>query len=247
MKVNKWTNFNLFSLFSKLIPDSDCYLCLQPVKPTINQSTLLCQYCHERLPCLPPGCPVCAMPLPGINQSMCGDCLNNAPAFNKMLVAFHYQPPVTELITSLKFHAFHAVAPMLCEYLLASIRKHYTEEGMPTAVIPVPLHSARIRKRGFNQAQVIASMIARQLSIPILHNNAKRIRATSPQTSLNATMRAKNIAGAFRVTPTGQRVVAIVDDVVTTGSTVNELSRELIKSGCEQVHVWTLARAFSIH
>jgi len=114
---------------------------------------------------------------------------------------------------------------------------------MPEIIIPVPLHRTRLRERGFNQALEIARPIARSLSIPVDYKSCERVRKTSAQSLLPAAERRKNIKGAFRVTrPIAARHVAILDDVMTTGHTVQELAATLRKAGVERIDVWVVAR-----
>ena len=116
----------------------------------------------------------------------------------------------------------------------------------PERIIPVPLHAQRISQRGFNQAAELARYLSRALAIPIAINAVTRVRQTSPQTGLPENSRRKNVRGAFHArADVYGRHVAIVDDVVTTGSTVSELALTLKRSGAKRVDVWALARTRS--
>jgi len=125
--------------------------------------------------------------------------------------------------------------------LAISLRERNAE--MPELIIPVPLHVKRLRERGYNQALEIARTLGRELSIPVESGSCTRVLATIPQTGLQQNERRRNIRGAFRVLHTPKAAyVAIVDDVVTTGSTVSELTRVLMKAGVKRVDVWAAAR-----
>ncbi|MCW8890047.1 MAG: ComF family protein [Sedimenticola sp.] len=113
----------------------------------------------------------------------------------------------------------------------------------PELLIPVPLHPNRIKHRGFNQALELASVIGRELAIPVDHKHCRRLCDNTPQAGLNKLQRRSNIRGAFEI-KNGLNVshIALVDDVVTTGSTVNELARQLKKTGIQRIDVWAIAR-----
>ena len=113
----------------------------------------------------------------------------------------------------------------------------------PGALIPVPLHRSRLRQRGFNQATELAAPLARRFKLPLLPHSLKRIRATVAQSELNARLRTSNVRNAFAVTGTElPSHVALVDDVITTGSTIYECARILQRAGVKRVDVWALAR-----
>ncbi len=118
------------------------------------------------------------------------------------------------------------------------------EQKPPELIIPVPLHPARYRSRGFNQAIEIAWPISKALDIPIDNHTIKRIVNTGTQTKLHARERRKNLRGAFQLKkPLTAKHIAIIDDVITTGSTVTELAVVLKKAGAERIEVWSFARA----
>jgi ComF family protein len=123
--------------------------------------------------------------------------------------------------------------------------QHFKEfDTKPDALIAVPLHTKRLRERGFNQSNEITHYLHDALAIPQYHHSIKRIINTASQASLNAVGRRKNIKGAFEFTiPEGIQSVAIIDDVVTTGSTANEIARTLKKAGVKRVEIWAFARA----
>lgn len=112
----------------------------------------------------------------------------------------------------------------------------------PDAILPVPLHPNRLRERGYNQALELARVVGRRLGTPVEHRHCRRTRATQAQSDLDERRRLANIRGAFEAAPVVPKRLAILDDVVTTGATVTELTRVLRRVGCEQIEVWTLAR-----
>lgn len=240
------------SFFHWLTPNSDCYLCREKVTRSQNvgapaKASIICHFCHERLPRLKPGCRVCAMPVGvavGVAVDLCGECLKQAPYFDQTVAAFHYEPPVDQMITGLKFNASRHFLPLFCDYLQDAIVHSYHPGQFPQALIAIPLHPAKLKSRGFNQAQLLAKRLGQSLAIPICNRGVTKIKNTAAQSSLDATDRHKNIRGAFRVTEVDYRHVAIIDDVMTTGATANELARQLKQAGVERVDLWCVARAF---
>lgn len=157
------------------------------------------------------------------------------------MACFTYEEPVRHLIRGLKFHRRYAYGRLLGALLAEKLTPRL--EDLPQRIIPVPLHRGRYRERGFNHAAEIAREVSRRTGIPVDTGTAYRIRVTRPQVGLSAEQRTHNVRGAFELTaPCAVRHVAILDDVVTTGATVNELARTLKQGGAERVEVWTCAR-----
>ncbi len=152
-----------------------------------------------------------------------------------------YTSPIDHLIQALKYGRQLSCARILGEYLAAHIGDIATK---PDVVVPVPLHRARLRERGFNQSLELARPLAKRLGIPLIIDGARRTRPTVPQTGLRLKERQKNVRGAFAVMQdfTDKRI-AIVDDVMTSGATVEALARALRKAGAGAVEVWVVARA----
>lgn len=231
--VNNWLKHNLFRFFPVqcLVCGDDCYQqalcadCLQELKPNMHA----CRRCAEPL-------------VESYHESLCGKCLKKLPAFDKALSPFLYQAPIDKLVTRFKFHADHSSGQILARLLGQYIQENIQHQ--PQCLIPVPLHSSRLRQRGFNQAQEICRVLARQFELPIEHNLCQRQRKTSSQSGLNEKQRRQNIRGAFSVAGiVPYKHIAIVDDVMTTGNTVNELARVLRKAGAETIQVWSVCRA----
>lgn len=201
----------------------------------------LCEGCQQDLPWLGQVCSCCSVPLSGDGVELCGICQQKRPAFDRVHALFHYQPPVDRMITGLKFHDRLVNAVLMGKLLAESIVGR--DFPLPDALLPVPLHHQRLRERGFNQALELARPLAKVWQIPLLTRTVKRIRATQVQMELPARQRHRNIRGAFACADqlTIKRV-GIVDDVMTTGSTVNELARVLKRHGVEQVDVFAIAR-----
>jgi ComF family protein len=206
----------------------------------------LCLPCRRNLPSLGQACHRCAHPLaqnPAQPQGplLCGRCLRKPPHFDRSHCAFVYREPVSWLLHGLKYNRRLSGIPVLSHLLLESLQSRV--ERWPQLIVPMPLHPARLRQRGFNQALEIARPLARLLDIPLAVDICARERNTPQQSELPASRRAANVRNAFRmrgVLPV--KHVAIVDDVMTTGATVNELARVLKRNGAETVQIWAVAR-----
>jgi ComF family protein len=226
----------LHNIQSTLFPAS-CLLCGDAVHGALE----LCAPCHKELPFNRPACPRCGRPFPG-GADLCGACLRRPPPYAALTAALRYEPPVDRLVQGLKFNHRLENARLLGRLLADTVAAILDEP--PELILPVPLHPARLRQRGFNQALELARPLASRLGIPIGRDYCRRLRATEEQSHLPAKGRRANVRGAFKVVrPVRARHVAVVDDVVTTGSTVGELSRALRRSGVEHVEVWACTRA----
>ena len=225
-------------LQSLLFP-SHCRLCGDATGTPLR----LCQRCLADSPWISHACTQCSLPLPtGAADSRCGRCQQRPPAFDATTALFHYQPPVDYLIKQLKFANELAMIPLLSALL--SERLSARHAPLPALLVPVPLHHTRLRERGFNQATELSRRIGRELGIRSDHRLCRRNRNTRPQSLLSPNARRLNLRNAFSLQ--GGRItghIAIVDDVMTTGHTSNELARVLKQAGAEQVEVWVIARA----
>jgi len=173
---------------------------------------------------------------------LCGNCLNSAPQYHSLASVFYYQYPLPKLIHKLKFGRKLYLAKSF-GYLLSK-RVGDQNKPLPEALIPMPLHYTRQRNRGFNQSMEIARSVSQSLGIPILSSVCQRVRATQAQSTLKAKDRQKNVKNAFSVDHlNGLHHIAIIDDVVTTGSTVDELSKRLYQQGVKIIEVWCICRA----
>lgn len=234
-------------ILSILFP-SRCLLCSRTVNsPLVNEAVELCTDCYRAMPFNNICCVRCALPLPDgfAENTLCGRCIRKLPDYDYAHSVFRYEDDVIGLVHQLKFSEKITCARSIGEILLAAIEadKNLKLEK-PDCLLPVPLHSSRLRQRGFNQSIEIARVISKQRSIPIEYDAVTRQRSTISQTGLNAQQRRKNIKGAFSLQANFNcKHVLIIDDVVTTGSTVNELTFLLKKKGVERVGVLSIARA----
>ncbi|MCL6271201.1 ComF family protein [Sansalvadorimonas sp. 2012CJ34-2] len=180
--------------------------------------------------------------MPEANSLFCRQCQKYERPFNDCIIPFTYEPPVSNMLKQLKYGGRLIYLRPLVSRLADSLENHYQDKEWPQAIIPVPLHWWRLRKRGFNQSNLIARSISKTTGIPVLSNCIKKRRAT-PQRGLALSERKRNTKNIFSLKRApGVKHVAIVDDVMTTGSTVEELCRTLKKTGVQTLDIWCLVR-----
>jgi ComF family protein len=205
-----------------------CFLCRGAARE------LLCGACDADLPRLSrPLCPRCALESP--RGELCGRCLSRAPAYDATQAALAYEFPADALVQALKFRGELALAPFLAALLAERLRSERAD-----LVVPVPLSTERLRRRGYNQAVEIARHVpGARLELTL----CERTRDAPPQMELPYEARQRNVRGAFRCTrPLAGATVAVVDDVMTTGATLDEMARTLKGAGAERVVNWVVAR-----
>jgi len=199
------------------------------------------------MPIEPPVCTVCGRPFHGPQGTghICGLCIKDPPSFNTARSVFQYQGSVRTLIHRIKYnddgYALSALSSMVRERVLLDHLK-------PDMVIPVPLHSKRLRKRGFNQSLRLAGTIFPH--IPQGIDVLTRILNTKPQTELSMKERFRNVRNAFEVAnslPEGVETILLLDDVYTTGATVRACAKALKRAGAKEVHVFTVARTVMVN
>lgn len=232
--VNNWCDIIQYSL----LPPT-CILCGNKGMRHMD----MCQACLNAQIKTGSHCYCCAKQFSSdsLNIHLCGDCQKNHPAFDKTYAPFIHQGAVRYLINQCKFRGKYKNSRLLGLLLANHLSIHAKR---PELIIPVPLHSKRYQQRGFNQSLEIGKIISRQLSIPIDNTCCLRIKNTAHQVSLTAKQRHKNIKNAFQViNPPKAKHIALLDDVMTTGATTNELSKILKSTGVKQVDVWVCARA----
>jgi len=196
-----------------------------------------------------PVCLRCGAPLENPNQEgeRCGHCPYGTLHFDKARSALDYNDDrVRNMIHAFKFEYFQHLDIHLTKYLLDIYLKHFMDDTID-AIVPVPLHKMRLREREFNQSESLARHLSKASGIGLRNDLIVRTRKTKPQTSLNPKQRLKNIQGAFSVidkTSVKGLSILVVDDVMTTGCTINEVCRTLKQSGAKQVFALSLAKAY---
>jgi ComF family protein len=205
-------------------------------------NALICGVCADALPHVTLSCPRCALPSdldsaqPG---QLCGQCITNPPAFERSEAAFIYAFPLDCLVQAFKYHGALAYA----DWFALAMLERRPAPPVADVLIPLPLARSRQRERGFNQALEIARPLARWVGIPLLAGAAVRVRDTPPQVSLPWSERAKNIRSAFACAAdlTGRKVI-VIDDVMTTGASLEEFAKTLKRAGATSVENWLIAR-----
>ncbi|GAA5067668.1 ComF family protein [Lysobacter panacisoli] len=199
----------------------------------------LCATCHHGLPFLRNACLRCALPLPAAAIA-CGECLRRPPPQVATRAAFVYRAPLDRLLPRAKFHGDLAGLRLLGTLMATAL----ADADRPQALLPLPLHRARLRRRGYDQALELARVLARDLSLPLRDDLLHRVRHTAPQSRLDAAARRRNLRGAFAVRAAVELPahVAIVDDVMTTGATLQAAATTLRRAGVARVDAWVCAR-----
>jgi len=205
----------------------------------------ICASCLDRFAAPVPRCRRCALPLVA-TAATCGTCLTAPPPFDAALAAVDYRAPWDRLVTAFKFHGALDLAAVFAEAIVVAERRR-AAATRPSLVLPVPLAAARWRERGYNQAWELARRVARRLGVRAEPELLLRLRETAHQLALPLADRAGNVRAAFAVEPRRRaelrdRHVAIVDDVMTTGSTAAEIATVVKQAGAATVEVWMLAR-----
>lgn len=232
--VNNWINIIQDCLFPPT-----CLLCGNSGQPSRD----LCAACQQSLPLNDCCCRQCGENLETEQDVsyLCGKCQKKPPNFDETHAPFLYQSSIRLLIHNLKFNARFENARLLGTLLADKI---YESTERPDCIVPVPLHPFRFRERGFNQSIEIGRTISKALTVPLDLTSFRRVRNTRHQTNLPAKQRIKNMRNAFSVHESfSARHVAILDDVMTTGTTVNELAKTMIGAGVTKVDVWVCGRA----
>lgn len=224
--------------------------------PTLFRSILSFVY--------PPFCIVCSSRLPESNRLICESCWNSFPKidenfdlsdvikskitgpvyFSNAFAIWEFSPAIQNIIHQLKYQNFKILANRIGIFMADRLRKL----PLPiekTLIIPVPLHKTRMRERGYNQSALLCSVIAAETGLPYNDQILQRIRYTQSQTKLNASERLKNVQNAFKVSSPNEiahKIIILVDDVITTGATINECAKELMRAGAEAVNLFSIAK-----
>jgi ComF family protein len=217
-----------------------CFLCRG------KADALLCPPCDADLPRISSGpdagrCPRCALASPA--GALCGRCLARPPAYDATQAALDYSFPADVLIQALKFRGELALAPLLGDLLSKSVSSMDVN-----CIVPVPLSAERLRERGYNQSLEIARALAARSGVRLAPELCERVRDTPAQTDLSIPERARNVSGAFHCARMlGGLSIAVVDDVMTTGATLDEVAATLKRAGAVRVVNWVVARTSPSH
>ena len=235
----------LLQQLSKALFPAHCYYCGRGQSSSLTIQFDICEDCWAELPWLAHACRSCAEPL--IEPGFCGRCLHDQELIQHCLVPLRYETPVNTWIQAFKYHGELSYGRCLTEILLRTIQS--TEIPLPDIIVPVPMHKSRLRQRGYNQAAVIANDLGKWLNRPVLLNTLQRKINSKSQSTLSKQQRRQNLTAAFSIDMSSfkqggeiPQQIALVDDVITTGSTIKACASVLKQAGVQQVTVWALAR-----
>ncbi|MDA8478387.1 DNA utilization protein GntX [Citrobacter sp. Awk 4] len=218
-----------------------CWLCRMPLA---LGHWGICSVCAHSVRCRVCLCPQCGLPATHATLP-CGRCLQKSPPWQRLVTVSDYAPPLSSLIHQLKFSRRCEVAVALSRLLLQEVllARRATGLRLPDRIVSVPLWQRRHWRRGFNQSDLLCRPLARWLGCAWDSHSVTRVRATATQHHLSARLRKHNLKNAFRLElPVQGLHMVIVDDVVTTGSTVAEIAQLLLRNGAATVQVWCLCR-----
>ena len=238
-RLRNWSQHTLSRLPAAL--PSACALCGR------HDDEALCLECNAQFfGRRPHRCVRCALPLPAGSATVCGACLKQPPAFDETIVAADYAAPVDQLVLGLKFGGHLELAPLLAR-MLKDAALRMPPDALPALLTAVPLGPQRLAERGFNQALELAKPLSRALNIQMDAQLVVRTHDTRAQSLLHPDERHKNVRNAFLVAANAidrvrGRHVGVVDDVMTTGETLNELAATLKRFGAARVTNFVFAR-----
>ena len=204
----------------------------------------LCAACYLALPWSHHACRRCALPLPMTDANeVCGVCLARPPSLHGVIASFAYAAPLDRLLPMFKFHQSMAAGRLLSG-LMADTLRYAAICANNATLVPIPLHRRRLRQRGYDQALELARPLARRLGLPLASDVLIRPRQTRAQSRLDKAARQRNLSGAFMVNArrTLPRHVVLIDDVMTTGATLEAAAAALRAAGVGRVDAWVCAR-----
>lgn len=227
-----------------------CYACQK------ISTELVCQQCQLEMQGVAAACVQCGEQLPhtldmtNSISSHCGRCLSQAPAFEQTLFAYAYRGHAAKLVQQFKFKQALILADFLAKQMYRQVLAEILPAARPDVLVPIPLHSKRLKQRGFNQSYELAKPLSKMLGSSVSNNILLRSRPTSTQSGLNRKAREKNIKGAFTLNHSStndlaqlkDKRIAIVDDVITTGATVREAAKTLSRLNPRAISVFAIAK-----
>ncbi len=227
-----------------LVFPSRCLICERPIDSS-RRSPLCVEHAREIILAEPPVCSKCGRKMFGesVESLVCEECRSKAVFYDAGYSAYIYAAPLRELIHLFKYGRRRYLQSFLGGLMLDYLREH-ADTSQYDAIVPVPLHWWRYWRRGFNQAADLAKPLSKQLRIPILKRNLRRIRYTRPQVGLSPDERKSNIRNAFKVNRPAKiagKNLLLIDDVITSGATLNECARVLKGAGASGITILTLA------
>jgi ComF family protein len=233
---------------SEVIFPPQCLGCSEILHPYTGQ--LFCPACNDQIKFISGSlCFICGTTFPDspAQSHLCGDCLENKTYFSQARAVFSYENFILNAIHQFKYNRNISTGEILASFM-ADFRFPDIDFADYSLIMPVPLHIKRLRERGFNQSLILARLMGKKRRIPVNFSLLKRHKFTITQAGSNRNERKQNIKGAFEVSDSkiiaGKNII-LVDDVYTTGATVNECAKILIRAGAQKVAVLTLARVLT--
>ncbi len=218
------------------MPKQSCVLC------TENSGFCVCKECEKSLGVNMHRCQSCAAPL-NSDLYFCGACLACAPRYSKVHTLYDYSGSCATLIKQFKFNHQLCIGDFFAHKLYDKYLDIVSRHGEYDAVIPLPLSQERLRERGYNQTHELLRIISKKTNVPIDQTSVRRIKVTRALSTLALEERKIEIKDAFSAKPMAYNKVLLVDDVMTTGASLNELAKVVLKSGVSSCDVLTVARA----
>jgi ComF family protein len=238
----KFNHIQLYQQLQQWLGSSlPCVLCDAPATADSARKSALCSHCFKLLPWYTsPRCPQCA--LPTSSGSLCGICLQHAPAFDHTLTPFRYAYPLNRLLHQFKYHQQLSLGNLLANSLLTQL-SIFAETARPQVVMAMPMHINRVKQRGFNHALELAKQVHHHCGIVLDIEGCVRVIDTPTQAGMDMKTRTRNLRGAFATHRSWQgQHVMIVDDVMTTGASMHAVAKVLKQAGATQVTALVLAR-----
>ncbi len=198
----------------------------------------ICPGCRADLPWPGSTCQRCALPLSLNSPALCADCIKHPPSFDQVYALLLYKFPIDHCIQRIKSSG----QPGYLGHLAQLARQHFQDQPRPDCLIPIPMHWLSQQRRGFNQSSLLADCLGKLLNIPVHKDRLIKTTATEQQHRLSKAARQKNLKGVFQCQGNISSHVVLIDDVMTTGATLNEASRVLKQQGAQRVDAWVLAR-----
>lgn len=239
------------NLYSWLKKNQNCLLC--EAQSQHLRGWIFCSECLASLPWLTQACIQCGIDLPS-PQDKCGTCLSRPPEYDHSVSVFSYDKPINRMLIQYKYFGQLYYLPTFADMLALKIKANYKKHlrCLPEIIIPVPLSIARLKKRGFNQSLELAKQLSKKLCVPYHARVITRVRDTPKQVGLSLKQRQENLINAFAFSSVNKirycvknKRVALVDDVFTTGATLQTLSVQLKQAGAKSVDIWVLARTLA--
>lgn len=237
MKENPFKFF--FGMLLDLIYPRRCPVCDKAVKPFGN---LICEECTKKIKYVKaPSCSKCGKELKDKRAIFCHDCACKEHSYDRGMALFSY-PSVADSIYRFKYRRRQEYAAYYGERLAAVLGRRIVELK-PDALVPVPIHASKKKQRGYNQAELIAKELGRRLNIPVETKLIKRVRKTIPMKDLSAVERQNNLKRAFKICRNDVKLntIIIVDDIYTTGSTIDAMTHEMRRAGIKSIYFVALA------